>query len=55
MFDVSGVDGVKTDDEIILFGRPEDGITVDDLAGMVKTINYELVCLITERVPRVYI
>lgn len=55
MFDVSGVDKVKTGDEIILFGRPEDGITVDDLAGMANTINYEMVCLITERVPRVYI
>jgi alanine racemase len=55
MFDVSEIPQVKTGDEIILFGRPEDGITVDDLAGIAKTINYEMVCLITPRVPRVYI
>jgi alanine racemase len=55
MFDVTEIGNVKTGDEITLFGRPEDGITVDDLAGIAKTINYELVCLITSRVPRVYI
>lgn len=55
MFDVTEISNVKTGDEITLFGRPEDGITVDDLAGIAKTINYELVCLITPRVPRVYI
>lgn len=54
MFDVSEADNVKTGDEIILFGRPQDGITVDDLAGIAQTINYELVCLITSRVPRIY-
>lgn len=55
MFDVSGVEGVKPGDEITLFGRPEDGVTADDLAGIIGTINYEVVCLITARVPRVYI
>ncbi|MEN6462941.1 MAG: alanine racemase [Syntrophomonas sp.] len=54
MFDVSGAEGIKEGDEVILFGRPEDGITVDDLAEIVGTINYEMVCLITSRVPRVY-
>lgn len=55
MFDVSGLEEVKTGDEVILFGRPVDGITVDDLADIAGTINYELICLITGRVPRVYI
>jgi alanine racemase len=55
MFDVSGVEGIKEGDEVILFGRPDDGVTVDDLAEIIGTINYELVCLITSRVPRVYI
>lgn len=55
MFDVSAAGDVQTGDEIILFGRPEDGITVDDLANIAQTINYELICLITARVPRVYI
>jgi len=54
MFDVSGVEGVKTGDEIILFGKPEDGITADDLATMIGTINYEIVCSLGVRVPRFY-
>lgn len=55
MFDVSGVEGVKTGDEVILFGRPEDGITADDLAELAGTINYEIVCSIAARISRVYI
>lgn len=54
MFDVTGVEGVKTGDEIILFGKPEDGITADDLAEMIGTINYEIVCSLGVRVPRFY-
>ncbi len=55
MFDVSGVDGVEVGDEVILFGRPEDGITVDDLAKLIGTINYEIVCSIGKRIPRIYL
>lgn len=55
MFDVTGVEGVKTGDEMVLFGRPEDGITADDLAETMGTINYEVVCTIGERIPRIYI
>jgi alanine racemase len=55
MFDVTGVEGVKTGDEMTLFGKPEDGITVDDLAQLIGTINYEVVCSIGPRIPRIYI
>ncbi len=55
MFDVSNVEGVKEGDELILFGRPEDGITADDLAQIIGTINYEVVCTHSARVPRIYI
>lgn len=54
MFDVSGVDGVKEGDQIVLFGRPEDGVTADELAELLGTINYEIVCMIGPRVPRIY-
>ena len=56
MIDVSSVSGVQNGDEVILVG--EQGgqkITVDDLANLVGTINYEIVCMLSERVPRVYI
>jgi alanine racemase len=55
MFDVSGIDDVKTGDDVILFGRPEDGITADDLARLMGTINYEIVCAPSSRVSRIYI
>ncbi|MEN6349611.1 MAG: alanine racemase [Syntrophomonas sp.] len=54
MFDVSGVDGVKEGDEVILFGRSEDGVTADNLAEIIGTINYEVLCAVSSRVPRIY-
>lgn len=55
MFDVTGIEGVKPGDEVILFGRPQDGITADDLADLIGTINYEIVCSIAARIPRIYV
>ncbi len=46
---------VDVGDEIVLIGHQGDGcITVDDWATWLGTINYEVVCGITPRVPRVY-
>ncbi len=55
MFDVTNVEGVREGDEIILFGRPEDLVTADELAEIKGTINYEIVCAVGSRVPRIYI
>jgi alanine racemase len=55
MFDVSGIDEVRTGDDVILFGRPEDGVTADDLAALMGTINYEIVCAPTSRISRIYV
>ncbi len=55
MFDVTGLDDVQVGDEVILFGRQEDLVTADELAKTIGTINYEVVCLLNSRVPRVYI
>ncbi|MDR1615502.1 MAG: alanine racemase, partial [Syntrophomonadaceae bacterium] len=38
-----------------LFGEKKHGITADDLASIIGTINYEVVCSVGDRVPRVYI
>ncbi|MGI5879913.1 MAG: alanine racemase [Syntrophomonadaceae bacterium] len=54
LFDISQSDDVREGDEIILFGRPEQGVTADDLANLSGTINYEVVCGISTRVPRTY-
>lgn len=53
MLDVTDVDGVKAGDEVILFGNEE--IPVDEIAGLLGTINYEIICMVGNRIPRVYI
>lgn len=54
--DVSSIKNVKIGDEVILIGRVgEREITADDIAKKIGTINYEIVCLIGKRVPRVYV
>ena len=46
----------KIGDEAVLFGRQGDAeISVTELADLAGTINYELVCAISARVPRIYI
>jgi alanine racemase len=56
MINVSSVDEVQLEDEVVLFGRQgESVITADELAVQLGTINYEITCMISHRVPRVYI
>lgn len=50
--DVTGIDDVKTGDTAVLFG---EGLPVEELAKILGTINYELVCAVAHRVPRIYI
>jgi alanine racemase len=51
-----GDDHVEAGDEVVLIGRQgEAEVTADELAGWIGTINYEVVCGISERVPREYI
>ncbi len=56
MVDVTDIPDVKIGDEVVLMGE-KDGlkITADDIADIMDTINYEVVCLVSRRVPRVYI
>lgn len=43
-------------DIITLFGEDHEAvITIDEVADYIGTINYEIVCMIDKRVPRVYI
>ena len=55
MFDVTDAAAIREGDEIILFGKPEDLVTADELAEIEGTINYEVVCAVGSRVPRIYI
>lgn len=54
MLDVTGIQGVRQGDEVVLIGRQGDAeITVDQVAERLGTINYEVVAEILARVPRV--
>lgn len=54
MINVTGMD-VKPGDTVTLFGGSEPGrIAIDEVAAWLGTINYEVVCMIDKRVPRVY-
>lgn len=55
MLDVSDIPQVKTGDVATVFGRSEDAfLRVEELAALSDTINYEIICGISRRVPRVY-
>jgi len=57
MVDVTDIkQPVKTGDEAVLIGsQGGKSITADEIANLTNTINYEVVCLIGKRIPRVYI
>jgi len=55
MIDVTDMD-VNQGDEVVLYAlSPEIGDTVDDVARKLGTINYEITCMVSRRVPRVYL
>ena len=55
MIDVTDVADVKVGDEVVIFGpQGNDMIHIDELAQILGTINYEIVCMIMRRIPRVY-
>ncbi len=55
MLDVTGLD-VKVGDTVTLFGVDgESAVSADELAHRAGTINYEIVCLLSKRITRVYI
>jgi len=56
MVDLGPRNEVQVGEEVVLFGcQGEEEITVTELADLAGTINYELVCAISSRVPRVYL
>lgn len=56
MLDVTGIKGVENGDEVSLFGgKGANAISIDEFAEVVGTIPYEIMCGISQRVPRVYL
>lgn len=56
MIDVTNIEGVKLGDEVILIGE-DNGVkfNADDMAQLIGTINYEIICMLKNRVPRIYL
>ena len=55
MIDVTDIDGVEVGDEVVILGYGENHPTVEEVAGKLGTINYEILTMVGRRVPRVYI
>lgn len=50
-----GDDEVSVGDEVVVLGRQDgDEITAEEIAGLLETIDYEVVCRLGPRLPRVY-
>ncbi|MEG0771463.1 MAG: alanine racemase [Clostridia bacterium] len=56
MIDITNVNGCKTNQTVTIFGEDiKNQIPVEELAEKMHSINYETICLIGKRVPRIYI
>ena len=56
LLDVTDIPGVNVGDEVVLLGQSERAsITALDIAQMLDTVPYEVLCLIGKRVPRLYV
>lgn len=55
MIDVSHIEGVRMGDEVTLIGEDKGAIiSVEEIANLAGSFNYEFVCDVHKRVPRVY-
>lgn len=55
MFDVTGINEIKTGDIITLLGEDNgEFISIDEWANKLNTINYEIICRLKVRLPRTY-
>jgi len=55
MIDVTGIPDAALGDEAVLIGRQgNECITADDWANVLGTISYEVLCMVSSRVPRMY-
>ncbi len=55
MVDITDIPDVKMGDEVVVFGKQGDAeISVEEIAEKLHTINYEVTCMVSKRVPRIY-
>ena len=55
MIDIDDIPNVKMGDEAIIIGtQKNNSIKMDDIAKKLNTINYEVACMVSSRIPRTY-
>ncbi len=55
LIDVTDIEGVKLHDNVVCIGSQKDAaISVEEYAALCGTINYEILCALSPRVPRLY-
>ncbi|HLR34482.1 MAG TPA: alanine racemase [Tissierellales bacterium] len=55
MIDLTGVNNVNIGDEVIIFGGENNSyMPIEEVAKKIGTINYEIVCMVGRRIPRIY-
>lgn len=55
MVDITDIPNVKTDDEVILFGTDgKNSVSAEEIGNLSMSFNYEVVCSVSRRVPKVY-
>jgi alanine racemase len=55
LLDVTTIPKVAVGDDVLIYGkRGKDYIPIEEVAASIGAISYELVCAVTQRVPRVY-
>ncbi|SFR08605.1 alanine racemase [Desulfoscipio geothermicus] len=56
MVDVGHLSDVEPGEEVVLMGRQgDDMVSADEIAGKIGTIAYEVLCMVSARVPRYYV
>jgi len=56
MVDVTNIKDVKTGDDVILIGKSgKESITIETMANWLNESKYEMLAVITKRVPRIYV
>ena len=55
ILDVSSIPEARIEDEVVFYGsQGKEAISVDEVAGHLGTISYEVLCSVGKRVPRAY-
>lgn len=56
MVDVTDIEGVSFGDKVTLIGRDgNEAISVEKLSELSGRFNYEFICALGKRIPRVYV